>query len=721
MEPAQRANRRSTLIIVLLALGVVAGAGVWFFLSPPHHWPWQAKPSVPAPTHAELLKRAIYEFPWAIARTRPAHDDTDSGPGHVPAAYDHLAKRVGIPVDVLKRDLESAAQRILDDGSSTALERAGDLFATRKLLESLVAVETAITEARKTPFAGTPPTPLATALLLKAMGNRGPRQPEDLSRYERSLGPLDECLQLLDREKDVEWWLAVQHERADSLERLSRHAEVAVAYEEIQETASRVLGPEHPSTIDVLDQISDVHARRGNFGAAKKPVERALAAKEKAFGPDHPETIERASRLAVVHQKAGEFAEAEVLLRRVVAGYEKSGGREHEKSLLAMQALAGVLRVKGWMDEAEILLKQVVAAREKLHGPKDRQTLAAILQLSEFLLAAHRGLRAEGLLRTGLANAVESLGRQNALTQRYMIVLGRLLTDKGDLAEAERHLNEAVALAEQRGTDHPDTVFPLQILARLWTRRGEPRKAATLLEQALTTADRRMGPRHRDTLEVLVQYANFRRDHRPGPDVAKLYARALDGFERELGAMHLDTLNVAREYGLLQITLKDAGAAEPLLRRAVDGRKALLGAEHLLTLEATNDLTNALLAKGQYAEAEALGRQALEILERSFPGHPAMLDVLRSLALILAEQGSREADLFHRRHIDAVRLQFGDDETLTALAMAKYAEYLRKLGETARAIDYMRKSFRIFESRLGPGAKLTEDSRTFLRDLGAHP
>ena len=80
---------------------------------------------------------------------------------------------------------------------------------------------------------------------------------------------------------------------------------------------------------------------------------RVLKATEKVLGPEHPDTLNSVSNLGLVLESQGKYEEAEAMHRRALKGYEKVLGPEHPYTLTSVNNLGLVLESQGKYEEAE--------------------------------------------------------------------------------------------------------------------------------------------------------------------------------------------------------------------------------------------------------------------------------------------------------------------------------------------------------------------------------
>lgn len=106
------------------------------------------------------------------------------------------------------------------------------------------------------------------------------------------------------------------------------------------------LGPNHPSTATVLNNLASSLLSQNKLAEAEALFLRSLAICEATFGSGHVETATALGNLAVVMQDGGRFSEAEAVYVRALAAKQAGLGASHEstqstaKALVACRALA---------------------------------------------------------------------------------------------------------------------------------------------------------------------------------------------------------------------------------------------------------------------------------------------------------------------------------------------------------------------------------------------
>jgi tetratricopeptide (TPR) repeat protein len=235
----------------------------------------------------------------------------------------------------------------------------------------------------------------ASELLERALATRAPGGADAawtmslLARVHAAHAELDEARALVERA------LALHRKHGDdrgivsSLRQLGilssragSHDEAMRLYEEAHAIARRVLGEDHPTTLDLRESIALVQSNLGEHDAAERAhrevlearlrafgdghvtlaysyhnlgralatlgrndeaipmYERAVAIRESALGPDHPEVAHTVESLAIARATAGELAASENLFERAFGIYRAVLGAQHPETLESLQNLA---------------------------------------------------------------------------------------------------------------------------------------------------------------------------------------------------------------------------------------------------------------------------------------------------------------------------------------------------------------------------------------------
>ena len=347
--------------------------------------------------------------------------------------------------------------------------------------------------------------------------------------------------------------------------------EVAVAVVE------GVLGPDHPDTLAVRNNLALVYESVGRFGEAIELFEQVLDERERVLGADHPDTLKTRNNLASVYYSVGRFAEAIDAWEELLRDCQRVLGADHPVTLDVRNNLAVAYKSVGRFGEAIELYEQVLDERERVLGADHPDTLKT---------------------RNNLAVAYYSVGRFGEAIELYERVL----------AERERVL----------GADHPDTLGVRDNLAIAYCSVGRFGEAIELFERVLAERERVLGADHPVTLKtrnnLAVAYYSVGRFG----EAIELFERVLAERERVLGADHPDTLKTRNNLAGAYDSVGRFGEAIDAWEELLPDCQRVLGPDHPDTLNVRNDLAVAYHSVGRFAEAINAWEKLLPDCQRVF-------------------------------------------------------------------------------------------------------
>ena len=91
---------------------------------------------------------------------------------------------------------------------------------------------------------------------------------------------------------------------------LGRSTEALKLYEECLEIRTRVLGLEHPDTLQSMNELAVTYNNLGRSMEALKLYEECLEIRKRVLGPEYPDTLQSMNGLAVTYNKLGRLTEA---------------------------------------------------------------------------------------------------------------------------------------------------------------------------------------------------------------------------------------------------------------------------------------------------------------------------------------------------------------------------------------------------------------------------
>ncbi|MEW6249910.1 MAG: tetratricopeptide repeat protein [Planctomycetota bacterium] len=406
---------------------------------------------------------------------------------------------------------------------------------------------------------------------------------------------------------------------------------------------AELVGPAHPDTLVADRAAARLQRARGRFTAAEALLRATAETQRQVLGEEHLETLTTLNELALALWGPRRFAEAEALHRRILEIQQRVLGERHIETVKSLGYLGAVCRELGRLDEAEQLLQRALELSTQVVGEQHPNTASVLSQLGLLREAQRDYAQAEALL--GRAHELDRriLGADHPRTLVSLNDLVRVLEAEGKTAELADML--ALRLAHlERAASRPDasalmlhayawellncrvpalrapqTALPLaqraveldggrdanllETLALAWQQTGDLARAVAVQREAVQRA-RSGGPYDAEEMETRLVDLLMAKG-----DLAGAAAVSWEGLAAQIGAALapaavLDQAWVGESEQLMADGRHEDAAA--LLRGTLAMLQKRLPADHWLLAEASSRLGGALVAAGQFAEAEAL-------------------------------------------------------------------------------------------------------------------
>ncbi|KAK3297984.1 uncharacterized protein B0H64DRAFT_431799 [Chaetomium fimeti] len=240
----------------------------------------------------------------------------------------------------------------------------------------------------------------------------------------------------------------------------------------VVETRTRIYGPRDERTLGAMNKLGQSYWLNGQYREALELQGTTSGLMKEVLGESHPATLEALDSLGVTLGAWHRFQESHDVHQFVLAARLRALGPTHLDTLTTKCNLAMALLDLNLPDAAETAMTEVYTQRQTQLGKEHPWTLWALSYLCKIHI--HRGhlTTAEALLNWGLAAATRSLGPNHlgVLMGRGQLALIYARTNR--LSQAEHLSIDTVARVEQsRGAAHPDCVYALWRLARLYVLR----------------------------------------------------------------------------------------------------------------------------------------------------------------------------------------------------------------------------------------------------------
>jgi tetratricopeptide (TPR) repeat protein len=370
----------------------------------------------------------------------------------------------------------------------------------------------------------------------------------------------------------------------------------------------------------IRQTIGETYEALGRYQDALPHLERALVIRRRELGEAHPDSDRTGTRLASIYRMLGRYNDAEPMFVRLLEGHRRRLGTGHPQTLGLMNDLANLLTDQGRLAEAEPLYVQALEGFRRVAGANDPHALTTMNNLALLYRDQGKAARAEALMAECLERRRKGLGPEHPLTLVAMRVLAMIYQDQDKFAEAEP-LAARCLEAQRRvvGPEHPDTLVAMNELASVYFRGGRYAEAEPLFVQNLEARRRDLGAEHPETLTALNNLAVLYRAQARYAAAEPLFVRCLEARRRVLGAEHPVTLqslhNLATEY---RDQSRHAEADRAYSELVAIYRRAPGGGRQRLGLPLT-DWGTSLVEQARYAEAEPILREAMKVVEETYP------------------------------------------------------------------------------------------------------
>jgi serine/threonine protein kinase len=436
-----------------------------------------------------------------------------------------------------------------------------------------------------------------------------------------------------------------------------------------------------------------------------------------------PDTLRYRTRKFVRRHRAGVAAAAAVVV--LVAGFLASlvvQGRqlaqERDKARYALSFLVDTFKqadpyqTRGESLTAREILDQGAArVTRELAGQPDVE--AAVMDaIGEVNLGLGRYDKAEPLLTRSLALRRQVFGPASLEAAESLEHLAALRSERTDLAAAEAHLREALAIRRgRRGLQGDGTLAvakDLNELGQILVQKGVSPEVAPEIEalhrEALAIARRVEGPEGLTVAESFFVLSELKRAE---GDYARGESLFREGLAVERKALGERDPRLWRDRSQLADTLIEAGKfkeAEALFRQCLEVQRKLLGREHPDALSTLVRLAVTVHLQIRYTEAEVLNREVLALSRSHYgPTHWRVGEALCNLASDLAGQ-HREAEAIplYEEALAIRRRALGENHWQVAQVLLLLAQIYRSEKDLPKGLGLALQARDVFAAGEGP-------------------
>ncbi len=525
----------------------------------------------------------------------------------------------------------------------------------------------------------------------------------------------------------------------DAIEAQGAYAEGIAVHRRIVALTERREGRESPALIEPLKKLAFALNDGNQPREADRQIERALEITLATAGPESRAVGERYNELGVLAMRRGDDSLAADRYRQSHEVFVRLDGPTGRKAVNQQANVLRSLRASGRIDEAveeavalldltagtldlkldlfrELLLDgylsdpspaqsealfEAIAARE--HEEIGRGRTLLLHYLGHLARNEDKPDLAESMFRQSLAVYRETVGPEPDREPEWMapqlFELASLSRQKGALAQAVRHVDEAIALlVPDESLDLPTLVKSESLRGVLALDLGEVEQGREVLTRAMARLPRLDPPQPRLAAQVRHNLANAQQLGGDPALALDTLAPALASIESAFGEDDVDFTLHLKYRGVLKSSLDDPGGAEADFRRALEIEERNGRGEQPFTADLVADLASTLSTQARHAETLPLLERAVEIRQaRLGPDHLKVAEALVSLGDSQQTLGRNE--LAHGHFQRALEIRERNPETtpeLMAWALERVADTAGFLGDIDGAGDLLRRALAVW-------------------------
>jgi CHAT domain-containing protein/Tfp pilus assembly protein PilF len=452
-----------------------------------------------------------------------------------------------------------------------------------------------------------------------------------------------------------------------------------------------------------------------------------LTLSREALGELDYDTIATLSMMGGFHEARGDMATAKKIRLEVIALLERRPDRKEWRIADARAAIG----------EGERRAARSPEQRAQLKKASDLILLASRLNsIHDYRAALEKAQEATRIFR-------EVVGEDDIDFARGLSMTGYILRAQGQHARAEPLQRQALDIFERaRGASHPTTASYVTNLAEVYHKMGDYARAEPLYRRALAILTEAYGYADRNIFNELLRLGHFflekgdlsqaeplirqlhavtmtmydLGDYDNGVHPAELAARLSQQLYGPLDPRHAESLGLQAR---LFLARGDYAKAEPLLRQAYEIQRKAKGDAHPDCALARSALAGLYRAKGDFARAEPMIREAMERMKTaSGVATPEYASALGGMASLLRERGElAAAEPLLLQALEIRKKAQGADHPDAVASLNDLANLYRDQGDFSRAEPLYREVLEIASRTKSFRHRSSPSHTRALRDL----
>lgn len=254
-------------------------------------------------------------------------------------------------------------------------------------------------------------------------------------------------------------WFDYQRGEFDAARKVLEQAVAEFAQDETGENTEQA---------ETLLRLAAVEIDAGQFGDGETHARQAMQRYARLRGDSHPSVLAARNSLAVAMLRQHRFEEAARELGEVLPKVEAIYGRDHFQTLQVVNNLAGALRQSGQLDASGPLYRRGFETLRASKGADAPIVLMLANNYALYLLEAGRIDEADALHRDTMRRALNVFADHPFVRSELHFTRGKILAAQHEQVAAREEMQEALKLrSEVIGADKPETREIVAALAAL--------------------------------------------------------------------------------------------------------------------------------------------------------------------------------------------------------------------------------------------------------------
>jgi serine/threonine protein kinase len=257
-------------------------------------------------------------------------------------------------------------------------------------------------------------------------------------------------------------------------------------FQRAREIRVLLLGEDDPDTLSVDFMLASVYMKIGDRKAVQM-LETVMEKQSRILGLDHPQTLDSLGHLANMHRRLGNPARAEAEAHQVWIRQKRLLGDSHESTINSLATLAGSLADQEKLERAESCFEQLFALREQTFGLDHDQTLTAGVALASCLDQRNKTLKAAQVFERIVPRCRIIFGESDPRTLNAAMAYAQNLYQRKQWMEAGDLAEQVFDFHHRANLNPGNTLPPLVLMAEINRHQGNLNQAIALFEDALDT------------------------------------------------------------------------------------------------------------------------------------------------------------------------------------------------------------------------------------------